>query len=70
MIWFKKNGWVHIPVSIIGIIVALVTLALNVWFFLVIDSHSHSGSDTLINFFPYCVCFWAVYGWIARNTSS
>jgi hypothetical protein len=69
MVLFKRSGWFYFPVSVLGTIIAVVTLALNAWFFAVIDWHSHSVSDTFSNFFPYAVGFWVVYGWIASNTS-
>ncbi|HEY6161218.1 MAG TPA: hypothetical protein VI112_08345 [Bacteroidia bacterium] len=70
MYLFKKRSWFYVPASVAGTFIALVTLTLNTWFFLAIDRNSHSVSDTLINFFPYFVSFWTVYGWIASNTSA
>jgi putative effector of murein hydrolase LrgA (UPF0299 family) len=69
MLLFKKYSWFYIPSSVAGFLIAFITITLNIWFFLAIDRSSHSVSDTLINFFPYCVSFWTVYGWIASNTS-
>ena len=67
--WFIKKGWVHLPAHVIGYIIFLVDAAVNVWFFIVIDSHSHSVSDTLINFFPYGIGFGIMYEWIAFHTA-
>ena len=66
---FKKAGWFYLPISAFGWIVLLVYLAVNVQFFLAIDRHSHSVSDTLINFFPYFISLSAFYWWIASNSS-
>ncbi len=67
--WFKKEGWLYLPVSMAGWMLTIAALAMAVWFFLVIDHNSHSVSDTLINFFVYftCVAFW--WKWIAEKTS-
>ncbi len=69
MILFKKWGWFFLPSSTMAWAVLLLTLALNVWFFVVIDLHSHSVSDSLINFFPYSCSFWWLYGWLAANNT-
>ncbi|MBI3720697.1 MAG: hypothetical protein HY252_19120 [Sphingobacteriales bacterium] len=68
-IWFKKAGWMYVPVHPIGLLVTIACLAIDVWFFIVLDRHSHSVSDALINFFVYfsCVAFW--WKWIAGKTS-
>jgi hypothetical protein len=68
LIWFKRSGWIYQPVSFAGWSITLLTFAMCAWFFIVIDRHSHSVSDTLIGFFPYGVCFWVVTFWIASNT--
>ena len=67
--WFKKAGWVYIPVHPMGLLVTIGAIAVNGWFFIAIDRHSHSVSDTLINFFIYfsCVLFW--WKWVAEKTS-
>ena len=67
--WFINKGWVHLPAHVIGYIIFLAYTAMNVWFFIVIDSHSHSVSDTLINFFPYGIGFGVMYEWIASHTA-
>lgn len=68
--WFKKFGWIYIPVHFMGLIISLGSIVVAVWFFLAIDKNSHSASDTLINFFVYftCVAFW--WKWIAEKTST
>ena len=69
-IWFKKIGWVYLPVHFGGLIITIIAIGITTWFFIAIDGHSHSASDTLINFFVYfsCVVFW--WKWIAEKTSN
>jgi len=69
-IWFKKIGWMYLPVHFMGLIVSLFAIAFSAWFFFAIDRNSHSVSDTLINFFVYftCVAFW--WKWVAEKTSN
>jgi hypothetical protein len=68
-IWFAKIGWLYWPVHIAGWIISFAALGISIWFFIAIDRHSHSVSDTLINFFVYfsCVAFW--WKWVAEKTS-
>jgi len=68
-IWFKRMGWIYLPVHAIGVLISVLALGLNVMFFVAIDRTSHSVSDTLINFFVYftCVAFW--WKWVADKTS-
>ncbi len=37
--------------------------------FIVIDSHSHSVSDTLYNVFPYWVPTFLLWAWIVEHTA-
>jgi hypothetical protein len=69
MIWFKKVPFFHLPVSAMGGIVLGGTLLVNAYVFKMMDHLAHSVSDLLINFVPYSICIWVVYGWIARNTT-
>ncbi len=68
--WFKKIGWFYLPCSIIGAVIFVIFTGNALLFLKVIDHHSHSVSDTLINFFPYAAAFFVFYEWIAKNTSS
>ena len=67
--WFKKSGWIYFPVSIMGWIISALALAFCVNVFWVIDTNSHSVSDTFYNVFPYFVCTLLLVNWIAGNTS-
>lgn len=67
--WFKSWGWIYRPVSWQGLIVSALVLAFCMQVFLAIDSHSHSVTDTLYNYFPYVVCSLVILNWIASKTS-
>ena len=66
--WFKKEGWIYIPTSIIGGIITFLVIAFCVITFIGVDRNSHSASDTLYGIFPYYVAAFAVLFWIAKNT--
>ena len=51
--WFRRSGIFYVPVSVIGWLILLAAMGLAVYFFIDIDSRSHSASDTLINFVFY-----------------
>ncbi len=55
--WFKakKYGWGWMPATWQGWVVLSLFVALVVINFFRIDAHSHSASDTLINFIPETV---------------
>jgi hypothetical protein len=67
--WFKKVGWIYVPVSAIGVVLLLLTIAFCVNVFIAIDRHSHSASDTLYGIFPFYVSAFTILFWIAGNTS-
>jgi len=52
--WFKRKpyGWGWVAVTWQGWLVLLLFITIVVWNFIRIDSHSHSVSDTFINFIP------------------
>ena len=66
--WFKRVGWIHLPVSVPGAIIALLALAFCAQVFFAIDRNSHSASDTLYGVFPYFACAFLLYDWIAART--
>ncbi len=67
--WFKKKGWIYIPVSTAGVIISLMTVVFCVTVFTAVDRHSHSNSDTLYGIFPYFISAFTLLFWIASNTS-
>ena len=67
--FFKKLGIIYVPVSVVGGLVAILTVALMVHDFLFIDSRSHSVSDTYYGFLPYGGVYFLMYNWFASLTS-
>lgn len=67
--WFRKRGWIYMPISIMGWLLTLVLALLITWMVKVADRHSHSGSDTLMNTFPWAWIGTVTLGWIASKTS-
>ncbi len=70
LVWFKRNGIIFSPTSIIGWIILLIGIAYSIYTFIEIDSRSHSVSDTLINFIFKLLIIIAIYSLIAYLTSS
>ncbi len=68
-IWFKKQGWVYIPVHFFGMIVTLAAMLFLVPAFAAVTRNGHSVSDDLYQLFVYttCTAFW--WKWIAEKTS-
>jgi hypothetical protein len=69
MRWFKEWGWIYVPVSAMGWLAVLLTLAFCLNTFAAIDRHSHSASDTLYGIFPYWVPALLMLNWLASKTS-
>lgn len=65
---FKKRGWFYLPTSIIGGLIFAVLFLHTLWVAKVIDHNSHSVSDTLYSLFPFAVCTFFVYEWLAKNS--
>ncbi|WP_114940909.1 hypothetical protein [Mucilaginibacter endophyticus] len=66
--WFTRKGIIYLPVSIIGWVILAIALAYAVFAFVDIDKHSHSVSDTLINFVFNLLLTGLVYTLIAYFT--
>jgi hypothetical protein len=69
-VWFKRIGWVHVPVSVMGALVTLALLGLCAQAFVAVDRHSHSVSDTLYNVFPFFTCAFLLWDWVAGKTNA
>jgi hypothetical protein len=52
VVWFRRYGFLFVPVSIAGGIATLLALGAGVWAFLQVDAGSHSVSDTLYGVVP------------------
>ncbi len=68
--WFTRKGIIYWPVSAIGWIILVLTIAYSVYTFIDIDSRSHSNSDTLINFVFSLLIIGLVYTIIAYFTEA
>ncbi len=68
--WFKKWGWMYIPIHFFGFIVTLAAVLFLVPVFTTITRNGHSVSDDLYHLFVYttCTAFW--WKWIAEKTSN
>jgi len=66
---FRKSGWIYIPVSVAGWIVAAGYVAISILTLVSINNHYNSLLNSLIRFFPYFISFSVVYFWIASNSS-
>jgi hypothetical protein len=66
--WFKLVGWFYLPISVPGVMIALVAVGFCVQVFVAVDRHSHSVSDTLYGIFPFFACAFLLYDWIAGRT--
>jgi hypothetical protein len=61
MDWFSHSGIFFIPKSIAGWLIALLSIAYLIFAFIQIDGHSHSVSDTMINWVFRGLIVGAVY---------
>ena len=67
--WFKRIGWVYLPVSLPGAVIVGVAVIFCVTVFLAVDRHSHSVSDTFYGVFPFFACTFLLLDWIGGKTS-
>lgn len=68
-IWFKKAGWIYVPVHAIGLLITLAAIIFLVPVYMAIARTGHSVTDDLYQMFIYATCtaFW--WKWIAEKTS-
>jgi hypothetical protein len=68
-LWFRKTGWVYLPVSLAGYLATLLAIAFMVPVCIAIFRNGHSISDDLYELFVYgtCTTFW--WKWVAEKTS-
>ncbi|MEO8172753.1 MAG: hypothetical protein ABI581_06705 [Sediminibacterium sp.] len=69
MNWFKRNGWLYLPVSVEGVIVTLAAILFMIPVCTAVVRNGHSVSDDLYKIFVYATCtaFW--WKWVADKTS-
>ena len=67
--WFKKVGWLYLPVHAMGMLVTLAAIVFMVPVCMAVFRNGHSVSDDLYQIFVYasCTLFW--WKWIAEKTS-
>jgi hypothetical protein len=68
-IWFKKLGWIYLPVHPMGILITFLAILFLVPVYIAIVRNGHSVSDDLYQMFVYttCTAFW--WKWVAEKTS-
>ena len=68
-IWFKKLGWIYLPVHPMGILITFLAILFLVPVYMAIVRNGHSVSDDLYKMFVYttCTAFW--WKWVAEKTS-
>jgi hypothetical protein len=66
--WFTRKGIIYLPASFAGVTILLIAATYAVYTFVDIDRHSHSVSDTLINFVFNLLIIGLVYTIIAYFT--
>lgn len=50
--WFRRVGWIPLPVSVPGVVVSTGALAYCVQVFIAVNRRSHSVTDTLYGVYP------------------
>jgi len=68
-VWFKRAGWIYVPISVPGAIITLAAVSFCVQVFLAVDHKSHSVSDTLYGVFPFFASVYLLFDWLAGRTS-
>jgi hypothetical protein len=68
-IWFKKFGWIYLPVHPMGILITFLAILFLVPVYMAIVRNGHSVSDDLYQMFVYttCTAFW--WKWVAEKTN-
>jgi hypothetical protein len=68
-LWFKRKGWVYIPVHPLGFAVTILAIIFMVPIVIAVDKNTHSITDELYQIFIYATCtaFW--WKWVADKTS-
>ena len=66
--WFKRNGIIFLPISLMGWLLVLGGISVAVYTFIAIDSKSHSASDTLRPFFFNLLIIFTVYSIVGYLT--
>jgi hypothetical protein len=67
--WFKKAGWMYLPIHAIGYLVTLFAIVFMMPIAMAVIRNGHSLSDDLYKLFVFATCtaFW--WKWVAEKTS-
>jgi len=68
-IWFKKAGWLYVPVHAMGLLVTMLAIIFLVPVFTSVIRNGHSGWDNLQDLFAYTTCTMFWWNWVAEKTS-
>jgi hypothetical protein len=68
-IWFKKAGWLYMPIHPLGFTVTILAIVFMVPIVLAVVRNGHSVSDDMYQIFVFATCtaFW--WKWVAEKTS-
>lgn len=68
-VWFKKSGWLFLPVHRFGFLITLLAILFLIPVFMAVIRNGHSVSDDFYHFFVYATCtaFW--WKWVAESTA-
>jgi hypothetical protein len=69
MKWFIRRGLFFVPSSLIGWMLLSISFIYGIYAFFDIDKHSHSASDTLMNWFFRLLLIAVAYSIIGSLTS-
>jgi len=69
MNWFKRYGWIYIPIQPEGVIVTILAIVFMIPVCTAVVRNGHSVTDDMYHIFVYasCTAFW--WKWIADKTS-
>ena len=68
-VWFRKMGWIYIPVHPMGFLVTIAAIVFMIPIVIATDRSAHSVTDELYQLFVFgtCTAFW--WKWVAEKTS-
>jgi len=68
--WFKQKDIFFVPITVVGWMILIASIAYAIYDFRVIDRKSHSVSDTLMNIAFHLLIIVAIYTITAMLTST
>ncbi len=70
MHWFKRYGWLYVPIQPAGLMITILAILFLVPVCMAIVRNGHSVSDDLYHMFVYTTCTAFSWKWIAEKTST